>query len=118
MIIDYNLPTLNEYINAERTNKYIAAKIKKKATETVCWIAKSLNIQKFDVCIDIDFIWYLNNNKIDHDNICFAKKFVLDGLIMAGVIKDDNYKFVGNFTDSFILDKSLKNRACQVIFKK
>ena len=37
--INSELPTLNDYIKAERGNKFAAAKLKKNATEGVAWYA-------------------------------------------------------------------------------
>ena len=47
------------------------------------------------------FTWIEENKRRDLDNICFAKKFILDALVNAGVLADDNRKIVTNFTDSF-----------------
>ena len=54
------------------------------------------------------FIWIEENKRRDLDNICFAKKFILDALVQAGVLQDDNRKIVTNFTDSFEYSNSSK----------
>ena len=38
----------------------------------------------------------------------FAKKFILDALVNAGVLEDDNRKIVTNFTDDFEYAKKSK----------
>ena len=40
--IETELPTLNEYINAERTNKYIASAMKKKYTNICAMYARQI----------------------------------------------------------------------------
>lgn len=53
------------------------------------------------------FTWIEENKRRDLDNVCFAKKFILDALVEAEVLKDDNRRIVTNFTDSFkYADKS------------
>lgn len=96
---------LNTYINAERRNKFIAAKIKKDDTyRAMCYARRHLkSIQVPDVQINIT--WYSKNRRKDKDNISFAKKFIIDGIVAAGVLKDDGYKNIKGFTDTFMVDK-------------
>ena len=49
--------------------------------------------------------WYEPNKKRDLDNICFAKKFILDALVGCGTIKADGWQGVSGFTDDFFIDK-------------
>lgn len=104
MTITLNIPftTLNEYINAERSNKHLAAKIKRVQTAYVCGEVMRLHTGvKLNGLFDVIFHWYKPNNKTDHDNIAFCKKFVLDGLKMAKLIPDDSPKYIRNFIDDF-----------------
>ncbi|WP_316592048.1 hypothetical protein [Veillonella sp.] len=36
--------------------------------------------------------------------MAFAKKFILDGLQLAGVLENDNRKFIGTMADEIIQD--------------
>ena len=45
------------------------------------------------------------NKKRDLDNICFAKKFILDALVKANVLKNDTHNYVVGFTDTFQYEK-------------
>ena len=119
LILNTPFISLNEYIKAERTNKYIAAKIKKQQTNKVVFLAKSLKFslpknKKFDVV----FFWYKPNNRKDHDNIAFAKKFIFDGLIEAKILTNDSPKYINNLQDNFELDKDRNYVNCIVEFKK
>ena len=51
--------------------------------------------------VTIHFHWIESNKRRDLDNICFAKKFILDALVKSGKLKDDNRKCVTAFTDTF-----------------
>lgn len=99
--IDGKLPTLNEYIKAERGNKYAGAKLKKEATELVAW--QVLGEDEITEQVNIHIEWH-TSRKADHDNITFAKKFILDGLVKGGILKDDNPKHVADFSDRVIHD--------------
>lgn len=91
--------TQNQYINAERTNRYIAAKIKKDCTNLVAWQVKKEN--KITKPVAIHFVWEWENMRPDPDNIAFMKKFVLDGLVKGGVLENDTFKYVKGFSDGF-----------------
>ncbi len=109
--------SLNEYILAERSSKINGAKIKKQQTNSVYYLTRS---QKFKLDhkykYDIIFTWYKPDNRKDHDNICFAKKFILDGIVKAGVLPNDTPKYIRNFQDKFIQDKTRPYVSCQVEF--
>lgn len=46
------------------------------------------------------------NMKRDPDNLRgVATKYVLDGLVKAGIIPDDSPKYIHSFEDVFVLDR-------------
>lgn len=93
---------LNEYTKQNRTNKYAGAKSKKEEQEYIMYeIKKQLGNIKIDKPVVGHFIWIEENKRRDLDNVCFAKKFILDALVEAGILQDDNRRIVTNFTDSF-----------------
>ena len=53
----------------------------------------------------ITFRWFCKNRKKDSDNIVVGKKFILDGLVEAGVLKNDGWKQVAGFKDEFEVDR-------------
>lgn len=108
--IQGRFPTLNEYIRIERGNRYAAASTKRKHTEMVAWQVKTQGQAKGKN--DFTFIWY-TSTRADPDNIAFAKKFILDGLQMAGVIENDNQKHVGRLSD--VIEKSKVDRVVVTI---
>ena len=97
------LTDLNNYINAERSNRFKASKIKKTETEKCIWISK--NKGNVDTKVKVIFTWYCKDQMKDPDNICFAKKFILDGFVKSGLLKNDGWKQIEGFEDKFIIDK-------------
>ena len=65
-------------------------------------------LPKYDRPVKIHFIWVEENKRRDLDNVCFAKKFILDSMVKAGKLKDDNRNYVVGFEDSFKYDKESK----------
>ena len=102
LTIPGELTDLNTYINAERRNRHIAAKIKKEETYRVAMEARAVPIYAVPECqypVRVEFTWYTKNLRKDVDNVTFAKKFILDGLVEAGILEDDNRKHVALATD-------------------
>lgn len=99
--IPFVLPTFNEYIEAERTNRYVASSLKKKATQAVKFACReSINIINPEGKYDLFVYWTVPNNKTDSDNYYAGIKFILDGIVAAGVLKGDGRKFVNNIFHS------------------
>ena len=98
-IIDMKLPSFNDYIKKCRANKYDANKYKAKLEQEIgLFLAK---MPKWNNPIKIHFHWVEGNKKRDLDNICFAKKFILDSMVKNGKLNDDNRRYVTAFTDTF-----------------
>ena len=106
LIIEGNLPNLNDYTRACRSNRFAGAEMKKKAER---YITQYIKMQLKDVSIKgkvrLAFRWYEANKRRDLDNICFAKKFLLDALVSNQIIFADSWKGVVGFTDEFFIDK-------------
>jgi len=97
--LEYPFTFLNEYIQQERTNKYRSANIKK---DTTYAISLMLNGQpKIPTPCGLSFIWTIPNKSRDLDNISFACKYILDGMVKAGVIENDNLKHITSLHHEF-----------------
>ncbi len=104
--ISMRLPSLNEYINECRRNKFAGAKMKKQVEKDIGWFINK--IPQYKRPIFIHFHWVEENKRRDLDNVCFAKKFILDSMVKAGKLADDNRNFVSGFTDTFEYAKESK----------
>jgi hypothetical protein len=94
---------MNTYVDAERSNKYAAAKIKKDETEKCkrCFLG-----EKYKGRVHISIIWTTKNIRKDPDNVAFAKKFIFDGMVKAGAIETDGRKWIDSFEDDFSVNKN------------
>lgn len=90
--------TLNGYVDICRRNRYQSAAYKKKIEYEIGYYLHGL--PKLNNPVKIDFLWVEENRRRDLDNIAFAKKFILDALVSAGVLRNDSQKYVRGFSDS------------------
>lgn len=97
--INMKLPSFNDYEKVCRKNRHESAKYKKDLEQEIGEFIQ--NMPEFQNPVKIHFHWIEGNKKRDLDNICFAKKFILDAMVKCGKLKDDNRKHVMGFTDSF-----------------
>ena len=100
------LTGLNDYQNACRRNRYASAKLKREQQDIVLDAIYAADLLPILWKVDISFTWYEPNDRRDHDNVAFAKKFILDALVEAKVLENDSSRYVGNFQDRFYKDKS------------
>ena len=102
IIIDYKYESLNNYINKCRTNYYIANKIKQKETDiSALHFIKMPKIEKYP--IELIFNWHMKSKIADLDGR-FAKN-IIDGLVKANKIPDDNVKYIQRIVHNYIEDK-------------
>lgn len=94
--IHFRLPSLNEVILANRTNRYAGAKLKKDIETKIMWEIKFAKLKKVDKPCIICFTWNEENKRRDVDNIQSSQKFVLDALVKSGVLENDTQKYVKN----------------------
>ncbi len=84
--IDYDFMGWNEYINAERRNKYLANKIKQEEKAVVAFKVKERYTGSYPVTLTIRP--HFKHKRRDLDN--YRLKGLIDGLVSAGVIENDN----------------------------
>lgn len=109
LIIPRRLNGLNEYIDAERTNKHAAAKMKREDMDTVLWACKAcLRGWKARGPVRMHYRWYEPNQKRDMDNISsYGRKVIQDALVKGGYLENDGWKQIIGFDDEFYVDKKL-----------
>lgn len=74
--------------------------LKRRWTDAVALLAKAGGLPHFHKAV-IDFVWLETKRNRDPDNIVSAKKFVLDGLVVAKVLPGDGWAHVEGFRDSW-----------------
>lgn len=106
LTIQGTLPNLNDYINAERRNKHIAAALKRQTEHTVMMYAKSqLRGVRFTAPVRMAYHWYEPNRRRDKDNVSsFGRKCIQDALVRAGILKNDGWAEIDSFSDAFSVD--------------
>lgn len=109
LIIPDRFESLNEFLSANRGNKYSGAKMKKDNDDIVVFNARQqLKGLKITKPILIYYRFFEKEDNRDNDNVLScAAKFVQDGLAKAGVIINDKRKYIHNFYfDVFIDNKN------------
>ncbi|RKZ11047.1 hypothetical protein DRQ25_00885 [Candidatus Fermentibacteria bacterium] len=116
--IQGELTELNTYTKKNRSSKFAGSKIKKEETDRVALEAKAARIKPVvNYPVFIQYRWYSKDRRKDIDNVAFAKKFINDGLVVAGVLKDDSRKCVRGFSDYFFIDKKNPRVEVYIIFE-
>ena len=92
---------MNYKIEVQEVGKYIEylKKFKKDLERDIGFYIQKL--PQFEKPIKIHFHWQEGTKRRDLDNIAAGKKFILDAMVKAGKLKDDNRRFVTAFTDTF-----------------
>lgn len=98
-------PSLNEYIDAERGIRYMAAAMKREYTDRVSEAAIAQDMPTFKQPVFVVIDWYERDRRRDPDNIRFAAKFILDGLVRAGVLVNDNQRWILGIEDRYHVDR-------------
>jgi len=119
-MIPGELATLNEYTNQNRGNKYSGNKVKKDNTAKCIYHAMNA-LNRFKTkpnkngLFDLEIQWTTKNNKKDSDNIFFGVKFILDGMVKAGMIANDNRKHIRNISHTIFTDKNVQSIIVKLI---
>ena len=104
LVIPGQFPTMNKIINTAKTHWTKYRKMKESEDEKVCWYATQQKIPLFEKA-KLKITYIRKNSRTDPDNVVVAKKFILDGLVQAGVLIDDTCKHIKGFEESWEVDK-------------
>ncbi len=106
LVIPGRLDNLNDYISAERTNRYKGAQMKSRSEAVVInAIRQCLRRVKIDKPVYMEYTWYEKNKRRDLDNISsFGRKVIQDSLVHTHVLKNDGWKEIVGFSDTFYVD--------------
>lgn len=108
-MINAKLPSLNEYINACRRNKYQGAKFKRDVEEVIGWAIIEAKAKKMlqPTCKPLDIVikWHCKTQRMDTDNVQSSQKYILDALQKQKIIPNDNRKYVKQIYHQIIDDE-------------
>lgn len=97
-VIKGDLAKLNEHDNANRVNRFAGANLK--STMTTMVAVQLLTAPAITAPCYVTFHWKYSS-KHDFDNIRFACKYVLDGMVKAGVLPNDNQTWIRGFRGDY-----------------
>lgn len=99
------LPGMNELIAAAKGAGGRGAgysRLKRQWLDVVFCLAKAAKLPAFPGRVVITWEWLEKDKRRDPDNIAAGgRKLILDGLVAAGVLKGDGWKYVQSWTDRF-----------------
>ena len=118
LTIPGKLHNLNDYISAERSNRYVGAQMKKADQSIIIHYAKKqlrgISIEK---PVFMEYTWYEARRQRDKDNISsFGRKVIQDGLVMAHVLRGDGWEHIEGFSDRFEVDR--KNPRIEILIRE
>lgn len=117
-VIPLTFPGLNDYINAERSHRQKAAKMKKQYQDAVMLCIRHQIPNRFDGPVYMYYTWVEKDRRRDKDNIAaFGRKVIQDALVKAGVLKNDGWANIVGFLDTFEVDKKRPRVEVEIVEK-
>ena len=104
-VIPHELPALNRVIDESKRHWSKYSQLKREYTALVAALARRQLRPVLSGRVHLSFRWYCRNQRKDPDNIASAKKFIIDGLVTAGILQNDGWRQVSRFSDAFEIDK-------------
>lgn len=96
--INRKLPSLNDYVNVCRRNKYQAADYKSNIEESIGWdIRQALTkgeLKPVTKQCDLYIEFHEKTRRRDTDNIQSSTKFIQDAMVKQRILPNDNRKWV------------------------
>lgn len=109
LVINAQLPSLNQYQNACRSHWSRGAEFKKSIEELIGWSIKQAltkqTLRKVEKPCEIFIEWHEKTKRRDVDNIQSAQKFILDALQHHNIIKNDSRKYIKQIHHTIIDDE-------------
>lgn len=106
LVIPTRLNNLNDYITADRTNRYKGAAMKARNEALVkVAIKQQMRSIRIERPVYMEYTWYERNKRRDLDNISsFGRKVIQDALVQTRVLVNDGWNEIVGFSDQFYVD--------------
>ncbi len=104
VFIPHRFPCRNKQEAAARSNRFVAAKMKKEYTEIARLHFLTYGVKNVGLS-DFTFTWFEPNARKDPDNISGGVKFIFDGMQKAGFLANDGWKNVNNISHRFAISR-------------
>lgn len=115
-VIYGRLPSLNDYIRAERSGWEAANRMKREYETIVIAAARRAHVSRIKRPVYIRYTFYEKNRKRDKDNVAgIAHKIIQDALVKARNLQNDSWDFVTGFSDEFRIDNKLPRIVVELI---
>lgn len=99
-VIEGRLPSMNDFIGAMNANRWKGAKLKKDETRR-CALAASV-LKPINSPVSLSIAWIERDCRRDIDNVSSGGiKVLMDGLVTAGILKDDSRRWVRSILHTF-----------------
>lgn len=120
-VIPGTMPSLNEYLTACNKAPKIGAAMKRKyknlAVDAIRF--SSMKRYKAEKPLIVHFVYYEPNKRRDKDNLDgMCRKCVFDALQECGVIPNDGWKEIENYTHDFYVADNPKNVRIEVYLEE
>lgn len=91
LVIDGTMKGLNDWRGAIQRSPHAGNDMARAAKKRVAALAREQRVPRFERPVVVTFDWYEPNKRRDLDNVAgTGQKWVLDGLVAADVLPDDN----------------------------
>ena len=118
LIIPCELPDLNTTLSESKRHWSKYSQLKREYTALVAALARRQLRPVVSGRVHLSFVWYCRNRRKDPDNVCSAKKFIIDGLVSADILQNDGWKQVVGFSDSFEVDRDKPRVAVELCYNQ
>jgi len=105
LVVRGKLPDFNSLLNDVKRHWKFYAGAKRHWTGVTVAECVAQRLRPVTPPAVLEFVWFTNGRK-DPDNIRIASKMIIDGLVKASILPEDNQKIIKGFTDTFHKDKN------------
>lgn len=103
------LPSLNDVIGYNRSNKFQGNRIKQEIQELIGWSIKQAltigTLVPITKPCEIYIEWHEATKKRDPDNVQSSVKFILDSMVANNVLINDNRRYIKQIYHKIVDDK-------------